>query len=406
MLKLKRFVKFKFIITILFVLIFGVESNAQNEVPFFQFGITGGLNVSKLQRDFYIEKVDTAGNRISFDKLPNKNVGLPHFGVNALFNFNDKLSLRTGLQYSYRGSNYEKPSKKYRINFYDIYLMPGFNILPSFRFEAGIQYSILYTQYYKIINGSFSTGEERIKITDYKSRPEFMVGLDLRLQKNLSIYSRYTIPNKNIESNNLQFGISVIINNSSNDGNSGKTARSLEQILANPLAYTKLILHRQNLTELPADIGKCLNLETLLVNGNFLKTLPKEIGNLVNLKLLEVSYNELESLPNEIGNLSNLEFLRINNNKLKHLPPQIGMLEKLRFFTIGKNELEFLPDEIGNLSNLNELNIVSSGLMKLPTTIVNLKKLEYLYISNPDVLTVFPSSINPRLVVYLNGSRL
>ena len=379
---------------------------SQNEKQFFQFGVTGGTNVSKLNRYFYNIKIDTLGAIKAIDVVPNKNVALPHFGVNSVFNLNDKFSFRAGVQYSFRGSNLEKPTKKYRINFFDIYAMQGFTFLPGLRFEAGVQYSILYEQYYKILNGSFESGEEKIKIKDYKSRPEFMAGLDFTLQKNLSVYARYTIPTKTLDASNFQLGISLIINDSKSDGKSGKTAYSLEQLFANPLAYTKLILHRNNLVELPAEIGKCLNLEEIKLNGNFLKTLPKEIGNLVNLKLLEVSFNEIEYLPNEIGNLSNLEFLKIDNNKLKHLPPEIGMLDKLRFFTIGKNELEFLPDEIGNLSSLTELDIISSGLMKLPTTIVKLKKLEYLYISNPDLFTVLPSSINPRLKVYLFGTRL
>ena len=397
---------FKPVLIFVLSFLFYLNVFSQNESPFFQFGLTTGLNITKLNRNEFFVKYDSIGVFKAIDIKPHKNSATPQFGVNSVFNFTKKVSLRSGVQYSYRGSNFENPIKKYRINFIDIYIMPGITILPGFKFEAGVQYSILYAQYYKIMNGSFKNGEERVKIKDYKSRPEFMVGLDMTLQKNLSIYAKYTIPTKTLDASNFQLGISLMINDNDESASSGKTAYSLEQLYANPLAYSKLVIHRSDLTELSSEIGKCLNLEEIKLNGNKLKTLPKEIGNLVNLKLLEVGFNELEYLPNEIGNLKNLEFLRINNNKLRQLPPQIGMLENLRFFTIGKNELEFLPDEIGNLSSLSELDVVSSGLMKLPETIVKLKKLEYLYISNPDIINFVPASVNLRLKVYLNGSRI
>lgn len=392
----------KIICFILFIFFSGfhINSFSQNEIPFFQFGLTGGLNASKINREDYAIKKDSLGIITSKQKLAVKNVALPHFGVNSILNFKNNFNLRAGLQYSFRGCNIEKPLKKYRINYFDIYALPGYTFLPGLRFEAGLQYSILYAQFYKILNGSFESGEEKVKITDYKSRPELILGFDLRLQKNLSIYARYSIPTKSLESSNLQFGISLIINDNLG-GNSDKTAYTLDELFANPLGFTKLIIHRKNLVELPPEIGKCFNLEEIKLNGNNLKTLPKEIGNLVNLKLLEVSFNEIEYLPNEIGNLSKLEFLRIDNNKLRQLPPQIGMLENLCFFTIGKNYLIYYPEEIGNLINLVELDLSNSGPLELPISIVNLKRLENLYING--YLMISPSSINPRLNV--NGPR-
>ena len=61
--------------------------------------------------------------------------------------------------------------------------------------------------------------------------------------------------------------------------------------------------------ELSSDIGKLINLEVLILNGNQLTFLPKEIGNLKNLKELWLNQTNIERLPMEISNLKKLEKL-------------------------------------------------------------------------------------------------
>jgi len=53
---------------------------------------------------------------------------------------------------------------------------------------------------------------------------------------------------------------------------------------------------------------------TYSANKNQLTELPKEIGNLTNLEYLDLSYNRLTTLPKELENLKNLAYLYLTGN--------------------------------------------------------------------------------------------
>jgi DNA-binding XRE family transcriptional regulator len=199
---------------------------------------------------------------------------------------------------------------------------------------------------------------------------------------------------------------------------------------------TLLDLSKQELLELPPEIGNLINLQELNLIDNKLKTIPSEIGNLHNLKILNLYYNKLKDLPleicylenlqeldlsgsflskrfisrtghiyssfppienlknlrelsleesgledfpSEISKLTNLEILFLNWNFLKKLPPEIGKLLKLEKLTLGGNQLKKLPPEIGNLKNLKFLSLEDNPLKELP--------LEVEYLSNLEMLT-------------------
>ena len=86
---------------------------------------------------------------------------------------------------------------------------------------------------------------------------------------------------------------------------------------------TTLRLYNNQLTELPAEIGKLTNLTELYLYNNQLTELPAEIGKLTNLTELYLHANQLTELPAEIGKLTNLKRLDISDNKLTSLPAGI-----------------------------------------------------------------------------------
>ncbi|XP_021762442.1 LRR receptor-like serine/threonine-protein kinase RPK2 [Chenopodium quinoa] len=65
----------------------------------------------------------------------------------------------------------------------------------------------------------------------------------------------------------------------------------------------------------PAEIGKCMNLRTLLLDGNILEgRIPPEIGRLSELRVLDVSRNSLtDTIPRELSNCRKLAVLVLTN---------------------------------------------------------------------------------------------
>lgn len=95
------------------------------------------------------------------------------------------------------------------------------------------------------------------------------------------------------------FGTDSFTNNSTDTGVSRKT---------------ELNLSNQNLTTVPAEIGKQQSLEILNLSNNKLTGIPAEIGQLKNLRVLNLSNNLLTGLPYELGNLQLLTLLDISGN--------------------------------------------------------------------------------------------
>lgn len=89
-----------------------------------------------------------------------------------------------------------------------------------------------------------------------------------------------------------------------------------------------------------------------------MKNLPVEIGRLRNLQSLDLSANHLVSLPTKIGELQNLQSLDLSGNHLASLPIEIGKLQNLQSLNLWGSELDTLPiDALKKMSNLKELNL-------------------------------------------------
>ena len=137
--------------------------------------------------------------------------------------------------------------------------------------------------------------------------------------------------------------------------------------------------YKNDVTELPAEIGKLVNLKYLdLCKAFSLEKIPQEIGNLKNLRKIRLCLTSVSVIPKEIGNLTNLKTLWLCCNSFDKLPQEIGNLKKLQDLDIHSNKITNLPDEICDLASLTSLNIGYCGLEKIPENIGNLKKLESL----------------------------
>ncbi|CAG5133634.1 unnamed protein product [Candidula unifasciata] len=136
------------------------------------------------------------------------------------------------------------------------------------------------------------------------------------------------------------------------------------------------------LSTLPAEIGKLLNLTTLLLDTNELLEVPVEITLLTNLERLALSNNHLSELPNGIQRLQKLTSLHLANNKFSKFPAEVCEITCLVFLDFSDNFLRALPSTISKLTNLETLLLFINQLTKLPDTIVHMTNLRCLWLGN------------------------
>lgn len=127
-----------------------------------------------------------------------------------------------------------------------------------------------------------------------------------------------------------------------------------EALQQNPLKIYKLSLKKQKITELPVEIYRFKNLNSLILKNNQLKNFPIKVTEFDYLQLLDISNNTLTSIPQEIGNMIHLKQLHLNQNQLTKLPLEIKKLKKLTLITLSKNKISTLPYEINELKNTLE----------------------------------------------------
>jgi hypothetical protein len=83
-----------------------------------------------------------------------------------------------------------------------------------------------------------------------------------------------------------------------------------------PPALRWLILTDNRISELPAEIGRCTQLQKLMLSGNQLQALPPALANCRQLELLRVAANRLTALPDWLLDLPRLSWLAYAGNPL------------------------------------------------------------------------------------------
>lgn len=89
------------------------------------------------------------------------------------------------------------------------------------------------------------------------------------------------------------------------------------------------------------------------------------------LQFLWLSRNELKQIPPQIGNLKKLKWLDASDNKLTTLPEELGDCLSLQVLWLENNELTDLPSSIQRLKNLNDVDLQDNKL--IPSLMHNFK---------------------------------
>ncbi|TAE15646.1 MAG: GTP-binding protein [Oscillatoriales cyanobacterium] len=190
---------------------------------------------------------------------------------------------------------------------------------------------------------------------------------------------------------------------------------------------TELDLAGLGLEELPPEIGKCTQLETLVlgkvnrwrgVDGkwtpqpitNKLTSLPEELRSLENLRSIDLSCNPFGTIPELLLEMKQLESLNLTSIGLTEIPDAIGKLPNLTKLDLSFNQIEDilevlvnLCETFGKLSKLRQLHLVGNQIAEIPDAISKLSNLTYLDLfSNqikqiPEALTQMSSLMQLKL---------
>ncbi|WP_310426854.1 SUMF1/EgtB/PvdO family nonheme iron enzyme [Chamaesiphon sp. VAR_48_metabat_135_sub] len=146
--------------------------------------------------------------------------------------------------------------------------------------------------------------------------------------------------------------------------------------------WRTLDLSSQNLTQLPAEIGKLKHLNDLKLSNNQIVEISIAIGELKNLTSLNLSNNQIIEIPVAICESKNLTEINLSDNQITEIPATIGKLENLTRISLYKNVITEIPDSIGKLRNLKELNLRLNFIVDLPAEIGELRMLIHLDLYN------------------------
>ncbi len=149
--------------------------------------------------------------------------------------------------------------------------------------------------------------------------------------------------------------------------------------------WTELDLAGKGLTELPPEIGKLTQLETLILGkwdeekneyvGNELTNLPAEIGQLSNLKILqapgnwryrhsrnESPGNQITAIPDSLAQLQSLQQLNLFNNQITTIPDSLAQLQSLQQLDLRANQITAIPESLESISQLEKLDLRGNPL--------------------------------------------
>jgi hypothetical protein len=130
----------------------------------------------------------------------------------------------------------------------------------------------------------------------------------------------------------------------------------------NNARYLRLYQYPNSYTEIPKDVFRLTELETLELYSNAIKEIHKEVSSLKKIKSLNLQYNQIKSIPDEISGLTNLEELVLMNNFIDSINPKICDCLQLKSFSVSGVSLKHIPDCLSKMPALEKLVVQSDSI--------------------------------------------
>lgn len=152
---------------------------------------------------------------------------------------------------------------------------------------------------------------------------------------------------------------------------------------------------------IPDDIGRLVNLQSILIFSNEIEQLNENICKLKKLKVLDFSRNRISVIPSGINTLPQLTSINLSSNQLEEFP-QLNALPNLIYLDLSNNQLVVFPDVcyVEN-SHLSDLKLNNNKITDIPGTINVLPVLKNFDISNNE-LKIIPQEVSE--IVKLKGT--
>ena len=144
----------------------------------------------------------------------------------------------------------------------------------------------------------------------------------------------------------------------------------------------------ENLLEL---VNEFKSLEAFYMVDCQLTKIPNNIGKLINLSVLSIIRTPITTISDELGKMENLRTLNIAKTNLETLPTTLEKLTKLRSLWLNKNKLREIPDVFSNFKDLSYFAIDNNPLVNWPKSVFE---------TNPKAI-IFPRNLRDEVLVFL-----
>ncbi len=172
----------------------------------------------------------------------------------------------------------------------------------------------------------------------------------------------------------------------------GNELTELPVELAHLTKLTSLNLSGNPLGRIPECVLKIQPLRDLTVVGAELQTIPEAIAQLTNLTTLYLSSNQITQIPEAIAQLTNLTTLYLSSNQITQIPEAIAQLTNLTTLSFHSNQITQIPEAIAQLTNLTTLSLASNQITQIPEAIAQLTNLAALFLHSNQI-TQIPEAI-------------